>query len=509
MAVRTTSFIFRMGICSKLSSVPLSYAIDRVGFYVILNSIKVAVPALTISQSLFASVVNTQFRKQNELIVKPREHLKHHLIILYCLATLAVLGFIVGGYLYFFGLTDAEQRLTKIENALVINQTDLHAILNEFETRQTLLEQSLGDIKVLQNSVTAKLRRDFSTELNRTNQDVKQALLKNDEIDAAVRDKFIQNAKAKLAQLESQISEHLIHGMDQFAISFKELHLNNTARIESLERESTWFKDILIDSRNAVIFIKTSYLAQSLSTGEKRELEAFGTGFIVTTDGFAVAPKHVVYPWLYDQDMLALEALGLVRIVPGSVVNEIWTAEEQVIELTAEDEQKYLTSTAFSTKSEDKKVDILFSPKSEYGTQTVVSPIFGTVKIRRPQYGNEDIVILKLTENDRPFAALDLSEETDHVGAMDEVLLVGYPLSRLQDGRSIPQGINGFVRRSTEDTLELDIAIHAGSSGAPVIAKSATVIGMAAAITDSSYGYAIPAGHLLSTITEAKKLQNK
>ncbi len=87
---------------------------------------------------------------------------------------------------------------------------------------------------------------------------------------------------------------------------------------------------------------------------------------------------------------------------------------------------------------------------------------------------------------------------------MDEIILVGYPLSRLHDGRAIPQGVNGFVRRLTQELLELDTALHPGSSGAPILDRNSKVIGMAVALVSSdTYGIAVPLTHLQNALGKA------
>jgi S1-C subfamily serine protease len=73
------------------------------------------------------------------------------------------------------------------------------------------------------------------------------------------------------------------------------------------------------------------------------------------------------------------------------------------------------------------------------------------------------------------------------------VMVVGYPLSRLQDGRAVPQAAAGRVRRAGGEMLELDAALHPGNSGGPVLGLDGRVVGMASAILDSPvYGLALP-----------------
>jgi len=124
--------------------------------------------------------------------------------------------------------------------------------------------------------------------------------------------------------------------------------------------------------------------------------------------------------------------------------------------------------------------------------------------VNRPRVGHTDIAVLQLVDFEREFNTILIAKETDKVEPMDEIILVGYPLSRLHDGKSIPQGIKGFVRRQTQDLLELDTALHPGSSGAPVLNRNAVVIGMAVALlTSDTYGIAVPARYLNNAIEQA------
>jgi len=78
---------------------------------------------------------------------------------------------------------------------------------------------------------------------------------------------------------------------------------------------------------------------------------------------------------------------------------------------------------------------------------------------------------------DEPVAALAIAAQAAE--PLDEALAVGYPFSRLEDGVSAPQGVTGFVRRVTENVLELDTALNPGLSGGPILNLDGDVIGMA------------------------------
>ena len=102
---------------------------------------------------------------------------------------------------------------------------------------------------------------------------------------------------------------------------------------------------------------------------------------------------------------------------------------------------------------------------------------------------------------DAPVASLDLAAGTAE--PLDEALALGYPFSRLEDGRAVPQAVTGFVRRVTEEILELDTALSPGVSGGPILNRAGEVIGMAVGVLESDvYGLAIRARDLRRTLDD-------
>ena len=168
---------------------------------------------------------------------------------------------------------------------------------------------------------TAQLRNDFYGELKKINDTSNTTLAEIAETDQAARDQLLQSTRAQLTGLEASFSEQLLTSLEQFKVAQNELFILNSARIASLEQEPTLFKNVLLNSQKAVILIKTNYITRAEITKEELELELeiFGTGFTVAENGLAIAPQHVMRPWLYDNDMLIKQAIGLAKVIPESV----------------------------------------------------------------------------------------------------------------------------------------------------------------------------------------------
>jgi len=99
---------------------------------------------------------------------------------------------------------------------------------------------------------------------------------------------------------------------------------------------------------------------------------------------------------------------------------------------------------------------------------------------------------------------VNLAIATGPAEPLDEALALGYPFSRLEDGRAKPQAVTGFVRRVTERILELDTALSPGLSGGPILNRDGDVIGMAVGVLESDvYGLAVRARDLRRVLVDA------
>jgi Trypsin-like peptidase domain len=262
------------------------------------------------------------------------------------------------------------------------------------------------------------------------------------------------------------------------------------ARLAAIEPTSARFKRVLGESRGAALFMRTSYDIEFSRTGEVVTQQTFGSGFFVSAGGLALAARHVLFPWHYDHELQVLVTLGLASVREESVTWNVWITDAQV--LAGEDAMgnpRFDEQSAWSSRSEERAMRLLYSPTMEFTQEWVQAPV-GAVSVPVPVQGPDDVAVVQLMKFDAPVTSLAMA--TQPVEPLDEVLALGYPFSRLEDGRAVPQGVTGFVRRLTESILELDTALNPGLSGGPILNRDGEIIGMAIGVLQSDvYGLAI------------------
>ena len=131
----------------------------------------------------------------------------------------------------------------------------------------------------------------------------------------------------------------------------------------------------------------------------------------------------------------------------------------------------------------------------------------GKIVVEVPKLGPTDIGVFQVLDFDRIFVFIPAEQSEPETATLDEVLVAGYPLSRLQGGYAIPQASRGIVRRAGKEIVELDSSIHPGLSGGPILNRSGGLVGMAVGLVDSpAYGIAVRAQHLREALDQARAL---
>ncbi len=269
-----------------------------------------------------------------------------------------------------------------------------------------------------------------------------------------------------------------------------QLNESMTERLDTLEPPGEAFKRILASASQAVLFIRTAYEVEFLKSGETSTSTNFGTGFVVGELGLAMTAQHVLFPWRYDRKLLVLGKLGLARVVEDSVRWTVWPAGAQVMR-DQSDATSFMEETAYSSVGDKVAARLIFVPEPRGVLQLVDSPI-GTVEVSMPRPGPSDAAVFQLLDFARVWPHLVVSEGPAGVEALDEILAVGYPFSRLQSGYAVAQGVRGFVRRPMEDLLEVDVPLHPGLSGGPILDSRHVVVGLVSATLGSEvYGVAV------------------
>lgn len=493
-------------------SLPLKDVLENGDFEIYINDERFEGNNLSIKPGSTVRILDKEDDQEVELFINSADGWKSHLMSLYTISALLFLTVLTIGLLMYRSYQKTDERLVQTETRLTLTEAELSdwnsvlkQTIDQFEQQQLKLEHSLVEISNIQAQVVADLQSEFSSKLEQIKTNAHESLSRIAEEDQSARELLRVETGKKISELESDMSSRFINTLEQFKAAQEDLFILNTARIETLEQESSLFKEILLDAQKSVVFIRTTYMVKATSNGQKREVEYFGTGFTIDPSGLSIAPQHVLKPWMYDDNMLALTTLGQVEVLVDTVNYSVWTSEEQVLKAgNGGLNKEYLTDTAFRSGNRERGFVLLFTAEPETGMQMLNTP-FGAIPVEKPLVGHTDIGVFQLIDFDRVFAHLIIDNGSEHVEAMDEVMTVGYPLSRLHDGKSLPQGVKGFVRRQTRDFLELDTALHPGSSGAPVLSRNSIVIGMAVALVNSdSYGIAVTASYLNHAIASAR-----
>lgn len=289
-----------------------------------------------------------------------------------------------------------------------------------------------------------------------------------------------------------QARSHLLAGQEhlQRRLAATEAALKRPAAGAAGDSTEAVFKRIFARARGALLYIHTRYRVRIGDSGDEEEMTATGTGFLVSPHGVAMTARHVLYPWLYNSKLMAAQSLGLLKVEQDSVRISVWLAGRRVTDGDGGD-APLVERDAYRRDAHHTRVRLLYVGRSKTHEETVMT-LAGPTAVSMPRLGRGDVAVFQLVDPGRRFPHLKLAPHPA-LGALDDVLVVGFPLARLLDGRAVPQPTEGRVRRVGGAMLELDAALHPGSSGGPVLDRKGRVVAMASAILDSPvYGLALP-----------------
>ncbi len=239
-----------------------------------------------------------------------------------------------------------------------------------------------------------------------------------------------------------------------------------------------------------MLFIRAEYRVEFLSSGETREFAALGTGFFISALGVGMTAQHVLYPWRYNGRLKVLEKMDVARVLKDTLRVTMWLPDRRVTEPGAHP-PRFLTDGGYRMDGERDDIRILHVAPLEQAPQEVATP-FGAVEVPMPKLGKGDLVVFQVLDFSRRFPAVALAPAAGGASPLDEVMVIGYPLSRLRDGLAKPQPSTGRVRHVGDTYMELDSPLHSGNSGGPIFDKRGRAIGVASAVLDSPvYGVAV------------------
>ena len=214
----------------------------------------------------------------------------------------------------------------------------------------------------------------------------------------------------------------------------------------------------------SVVLIHTTYVMEHPNGGAVN-LESWGTGFFVKDDGTLLTNKHVAMPWKFDGYPTRYLSRGF-RYVEGSVE---WSG--------------YLHGTYIGPGSGGalglggsgrKDLEFLralpdtMDPKGPSGRRYEVHDGDST----------DDVACLRMLGT-TGVAPLPLAPSTSHVSALDQLLVMGFPLGpgALDAARALHSSHLARVSKN-EKTLKLDVPGVGGLSGSPVIDREGRVVGI-------------------------------
>ncbi len=423
---------------------------------------------------------------------------------------LALAGAGFGGYLYWSlesAHTEISRTGTRVEQAeadLVRTERRVLESLERLEYTEAEIEQAVLELRRLGEASARAIRAEFAERIQGIDQESRNALARLAEQDVQGREQLLEQARRQADALRDEFSDRMVESYRQLQALEQRLLTTMAQRIAASEPTGERFKRVFAQGRDAALLIHTRYQVEFVREQAVTDATSFGTGFLVSPSGLAVTAQHVLFPWRHDEELLTLARLGLVRVVPGSVRWQAWRVGARALREPT-DPESVDPDTAYGTHGGMHPLRLLHAPQPELSVRVVSSPL-GVIEIPVPVPGASDSAVLQLEDFASPMPHLPPAPGTVRPASLDEVLLVGYPFSLLQDGVAAPQAVRGFVRRESEGLLELDAAVHPGLSGGPVLDRDGAVVGMVMATLSSDvYAVALPLDGLLVLLEAARE----
>jgi len=266
------------------------------------------------------------------------------------------------------------------------------------------------------------------------------------------------------------------------------------------------------------------YLVPTTSNQKKSvETSGWGSGFIITADGYAVTNAHVVIK-TDDEVKQALALSGMSDIIDQDI-SDIETAlnitmsdesYNRVVTAEAEIYASYLTSSNETSSSE-----LFLNTAGPPGGLVQDGMPAETVKIGEETPG-KDVAILKVNANNLP--TVPLGDDTQTKDG-EQAIALGYPdalanpaLEQSQENIKPSLTIGSISGRKTMpggwEVIQTDASISNGSSGGPLFNNKGEVIGITTFTTQKDVGsnggaaqvqgfnFAIPATVIKQFLTE-------
>jgi len=398
--------------------------------------------------------------------------------------------------------------LKKVARSLGVGPIALPALFWEVE-KEFGIRRSLRLFQIVAGSmiVVAGLAIWFALDQfgTDTNREIEAARLEFERAQADDARRRVRQAREDRKKDEARLAKRLEELEAKNAKERKDQQTALTAEIDALKTAlgrvrdlNATFQEIEKRSDPSILLILVTY---DLVLGADRFSQAsMGTGFFATSDGHIVTNKHVVEPWKFDADQVALLDSGA-SVDEASLFMAAWTAGSEV----KGPKGGLNLDGAFTTTEKTLKVE-----RTTPDTYAVQHRPLRSGKFYKGQFhtaNSGDLAVLKAAP---PAAvhALPLEPDLRAAKKLDTVLVQGFPtgIHILETTKAATSPSLGEIRK-IESSIMVTAPIVPGNSGGPLIDSRGNVAGVAAAnFGDSTLGSCIPTEHVLPLLPTAPEL---
>ena len=273
--------------------------------------------------------------------------------------------------------------------------------------------------------------------------------------------------------------------------------------LASIEEQRGAFHRFQEEYDPSILLIHSRFTYTSRGEEGEREVQTgcgWGTGFVVSAEGYVLTNKHVVQPWKFDPDLAAMIAMGEVEIDPDSLVLVAWRTGSR-----CQDEKgRILFDQGFNnTTRKDLHLYALARDHMEEKTMPLGST---SITYNLHALDNNDLAVLKV--DGARWKPVPCADEKTAIHKLDPVMTLGFPRGQngLERGIAETSPSLGTVRK-VEDTIHITAPIIPGNSGGPVFSAEGRVIGIATRIYSETLGICIRIRHGLRMLANARELE--
>lgn len=359
-------------------------------------------------------------------------------------------------------------------------------------------------------------------ELDRTRREVHDIEAEHDRKLDAIRRKELDEAEARRGELEAYARliggmEERLHSMesksrdenDRTVAEFKgelaELRRQLEEKMRPKRTVDQVFRDFERDHGGSILLIYTEFdyrKKRDDGSEAKKTVTGWGSGFVVTEDGYIVTNKHVVQPWKFDPDLAAMEALGEIQIDRDSLRIACWPAGCEAFDALREvrTDRGYNSWVLHNLELAIQAPDTMAKREMDFGS-------FGP-SISLHELNDNDVVLLKA--RGEGFRPLPLHRGPIDLDKLDRVMALGFPRGQngLEAGRVETSPSIGTVRK-VENTIHVTASIIPGNSGGPLIGPEGEVVGIVTRVYSETLGICLKLEHALKLLDQVRARERR